>query len=265
MGDGMDLIPQSRFHVRRITAQYLPAGMLFIGLLVVWEVYVEVAKLPPYILPAPTKILQVIWESRDILLRHTWITLGEILVGFILAMGAGLSLGIAIVYSQVLEKVLYPLVIASQTIPVFAIAPLLIIWFGYGLAPKVFMAAIIAFFPLVVNTVDGLRSVDLELLNLMKTLKATPWQLFLKIRFPAALPFIFSGMRVAVAVSVIGAVFGEWVGSDIGLGFLMKRSNAQLRTDLLFAAIIVLSVLGVGLFALVTVLERFCLPWRVRK
>lgn len=221
--------------------------------------------MPAYILPSPTTIFQVTWESRSILLSHTWVTLGEILIGFFLAFISGFSLAIGIVYSPILEKFLYPLVIASQTIPVFAIAPLLIIWFGYGLMPKVIMAAIIAFFPLVVNTVDGLRAVDVELLNLMKTLKATSWQLFSKIRFPAALPFIFSGIRVAMAVSVIGAVIGEWVGSDVGLGFLMKRSNAQLRTDLLFASIVILSALGVGLFVLVTLLERICLPWRVKQ
>jgi ABC-type nitrate/sulfonate/bicarbonate transport system permease component len=250
--------------VRKLLTSYLAPGALFALLLAGWEAYVRIFKIPPYILPSPTRILKVMGESSDMLLHHTWITLGEIMAGFFLAFVTGLALAIAIVYSRVLEKVLYPLIIASQTIPVFAIAPLLIIWFGYGLIPKVVMAAIIAFFPLVVNTVDGLRSVDVELLNLMQTLKATSWQLFRKIRFPAALPFIFSGVRVAIAVSVIGAVFGEWVGSDVGLGFLMKRSNAQLRTDLLFAAIVVLSILGVGLFALVTVLERICLPWRVK-
>jgi ABC-type nitrate/sulfonate/bicarbonate transport system permease component len=241
---------------------YLPSGILFLLFLLGWEVYIRASKIPVYILPSPIRILRVLWEFKEVLLYNTWITLGEILVGFLLAFIVGFSLAVAIVYSRVLEKVLYPLIIASQTIPVFAIAPLLIIWFGYGLIPKVVMAAIIAFFPLVVNTVDGLRSVDSELLNLMKTLKATSWQLFSKIRFPAALPFIFSGVRVAIAVCVIGAVFGEWVGADIGLGFLMKRSNAQLRTDLLFACMVVLSFLGVGLFVLVTILERICLPWR---
>jgi ABC-type nitrate/sulfonate/bicarbonate transport system permease component len=152
-------------------------------------------------------------------------------------------------------------VIASQTVPVIAIAPLLIVWFGYDMMPKVVMTALIAFFPVVVNTVDGLEATDPDLLDLMRLLQADWWQTFRKARFPAALPFIFSGLKIAAAVSVIGAVIGEWVGADRGLGFLMIRANAQLRTDLIFASITILSAMGILLFLAVCALERIGMPW----
>ena len=177
-------------------------------------------------------------------------------------MVVGITLAFLIFHSTTMERTLYPLIVASQTIPVFAIAPLLIVWFGYGLLSKVVMATLIVFFPIVVNTVDGLRSVDQDIVNLMRILKASRWQILWKVRIPGALPFIFSGIKIGVAVSVIGAVIGEWVGSQAGLGFLMIHANAQLRIDLIFAAIVYLSVMAIGLFALTSFVEWLALPWR---
>ena len=163
--------------------------------------------------------------------------------------------------SRTLERALYPFVIASQMVPIIVIAPLLLIWVGYGLAPKVIVVALTAFFPIVVNMVDGLQSVDPDAVNLLRTMGASRWQIFVKVQVPASLPFLFSGTRVAMAVSVIGAIIGEWVGSSQGLGYLMIRSKPQFLTERVFAAIVVLSVMGVALFVLVGVVEKLAIPW----
>jgi len=174
----------------------------------------------------------------------------------------GVIVAVLIDTSSLLERSLYPLVVISQTVPIPALAPLLLIWFGYGLLPKVLVTALIAFFPIAVNTVDGLRSTDGEVLRLLRTLGAGRWTRFRLARLPSALPFLFSGARIGVAVSVIGAVFGELVGASAGLGYLMTRAAADFLTARVFAAIVVLGLIGIGLFALVALAERLFLPWR---
>ncbi len=240
---------------------YATPALLLLFFLVLWQAAVAVFALPHYILPSPILVFQTLGQSWDILLVHAGRTLVEVLAGFGAALAAGFVLAIGITYSRALRRALYPLVIASQTIPVIAIAPLLVVWFGYDMMPKVVMTALIAFFPVVVNTVDGLEATDPDLLDLMRLLQADWWQTFRKARFPAALPFIFSGLKIAAAISVIGAVIGEWVGADRGLGFLMIRANAQLRTDLIFASIVILSAMGILLFLAVCALERISMPW----
>jgi ABC-type nitrate/sulfonate/bicarbonate transport system permease component len=153
-------------------------------------------------------------------------------------------------------------VIGSQTIPVFAIAPLLVLWFGYGLPSKVVMAALIVFFPIVVNTLDGLKGADSDAVNLLRILRANRWQILWKVRGPSALPFIFSGCRIGISVSTIGAIIGEWVGSKEGLGYLMLHANAQLQISLIFASLIYLTILGVSLFYFVVLMERWVMPWK---
>ncbi len=239
----------------------LPTGVIA-GLLGLWEAAVRIWTIPPYILPAPSRIAELIVTEQSLLWSQTWITLGEVLAGFLVALVVGIALALMIFKSPVLERALYPLIIGSQTIPVFAIAPLLIVWFGYGMLSKIVMTALIVFFPIVVNTVDGLRAADEDAINLLRVMKATDWQIMRKVRIPSALPFIFSGAKIGVAISAIGAVIGEWVGSTGGLGFLMIHANAQLRVDLIFAAIGYLSVLAVALFLLISVLEWYSLPWR---
>ena len=164
--------------------------------------------------------------------------------------------------SKIMERAILPLLVASQTIPVFAVAPLLILWFGYGLGSKVVMTAIIVFFPITINTVRGLKSVDQDTLALFTILEARPWQVFIKVRIPQCLPFLFTGLKIAVTVSLIGAVIGEWVGAKEGLGFLMVQANAQLKVELVFAAIFYLSLIGTGLYLLTAALERLLIPWR---
>src|SRR5699024_350074 len=156
----------------------------------------------------------------------------------------------------------YPLLIASQTIPMVVLAPLFLIWFGYGLLPKVLITALVAYFPLAVNTVDGLKSTDRDLIKLLTSMGSSRWQLFRLAKVPSALPLIFGGARISVAFSVIGAVFGEFVGAKAGLGYLMDRSAPQFETPRVFACIVILAAMGVGLFTLVSLVERLALPWR---
>lgn len=241
--------------------QWLPATLIVFALLGIWEGYVRLFDVQQWLLPAPTVIAQTIGEDSQLLLGHAWVTLEEVLMGFALALVSGVVIAVGIGLSRTLERAIYPFVIASQTIPVIAIAPLLLIWIGYGLTPKILVVALIAFFPIVVNTVDGLRSVDPDSVSLMRTLGANRWQIFWKVQMPTALPMLFSGARVAIAVSVIGAVIGEWVGSSQGLGYLMIRSKPQFLTERIFAAIAILSAMGILLFVLVGVVEKFAIPW----
>ena len=238
-----------------------PAGLIGATLLV-WEVWVRLAETPRWLLPPPSLIGRTLVDDRALLLRHGRVTLLEVVLGFALALLVGLLVGAAIDASPTLERALYPLVIASQTVPIPALAPLLLIWFGYGLFPKILVTALIGFFPIVVNTVDGLRASDRDILALLRTLGANRWTRFRLAKVPSALPFVFSGARIAVAVCVIGAVFAELVGSSAGLGYLLTRSAAQFLTARVFASIVLLALLGMGLFGLVALAERLLLPWR---
>lgn len=245
---------------RALTVVLPLSVLLAIGL--VWEAAVRAFEIPSYILPGPGKILAVMWLRLDLLVFHALITLLEIALGFLAALVLGVGLAVAIYASRTVERSLLPLVIASQTIPVFAIAPLLILWFGYGIGSKVVMTTVIVFFPIVIATVQGLRAADPDTVALLRILEASPQQIFFKVRVPQALPFIFSGLKIGVAVSVIGAVIGEWVGAQRGLGYLMIHANAQLQVELVFASIGFLSLMGVGLYGLVSGLERVLIPWR---
>jgi len=247
----------------RLLNTVLPVVLLVV-LGLCWEASVHFFKIPVYMLPGPWKILKVMWQRMDLLAFHALVTLIEIGLGFLAALVLGLTLAILIHSSRILERAFLPLIISSQTVPVFAIAPLLILWFGYGIGSKVVMTAIIVFFPIVINTVEGLKAADPDTLALLKILEATPWQVFFKVRVPQALPFVFSGVKIGVAVSVIGAVIGEWVGARQGLGYLMIHANAQLQVELVFAAIFWLSLMGIGLYGIVMVLERVLVPWRGR-
>ena len=246
----------------RTVRRWLPALIIVLGILVVWEAYVRIFDVQTWLLPAPSAIGVALIEDAGLLRRHTGVTLSEIMVGFALALASGVLLAAAIGISRTLERALYPFIIASQTIPIIVIAPMLLIWVGYGLAPKVIVVALISFFPIVVNMVDGLKSVDRDMVNLMRTLGANRRQIFFKVQVPTSLPYLFSGMRVAIAVSVIGAVIGEWVGSSEGLGYLMLRSKPQFLTERVFASIVILSVMGIALFASVGIIQRLAIPWQ---
>lgn len=245
----------------RVTRILAPTGVLM-TLVLLWELAVYLNNTPRWMLPAPSDIARSFRDDWSMLLMHTRVTLTEVLIGFGIAVAAGLLTGVAIDSSRIIERALYPLLIASQTIPMVVLAPLFLIWFGYGLLPKVLITALVAYFPLAVNTVDGLKSTDRELLKLMVSMGASKWQIFRLAKVPSALPLIFSGARISVAVSVIGAVFGEFVGARAGLGYLMDRSAPQFETPRVFACIVILAVMGVSLFLIVSLIERIALPWR---
>jgi ABC-type nitrate/sulfonate/bicarbonate transport system permease component len=236
--------------------------LLLAAMLGIWEVAVRVNDTPKWMLPPPSAIVESFRTDWRMLAEHTWVTLIEVLLGFGLALVTGIAVGVAIDSSIVLRRAIYPLIIASQTIPMVALAPLMLIWFGYGLMPKILITALIGFFPIAVNTVDGLRSGDREMLALLRSMGSSAWQRFRMVRIPASLPLIFSGARIAITFCVIGAVFGELVGSSRGLGYLMERSAAQFQTSRVFACIVILALMGIGLFSLIALIERIALPWR---
>ncbi len=227
-----------------------------------WEFIVRLRDTPRWFLPPPSAVVSALFDSRQLLLHHTLITLEEVAVGFALSFFLGVAFALAIASSQLVERAFYPFVIASQAIPIIALAPILLIWFGYGLTPKVIVVALICFFPIVVNTVDGLRSVDPELIDLLRSMGASSWTTYQVVRIPWSLPYLFSGMRIAAAVSVIGALIGEWVGSSAGLGYFMIRSAGQFATARVFAAVLVSALLGLSMFGIVSLLERLLLPWQ---
>ena len=244
--------------LRRWSLPLLLLALFFVA----WEIAVLVSDTPAWMLPKPSPVWEAFRDNRELLWRHTRVTLVEVLLGFGFALVVGVAIGILIDTSTIVERALYPLIIASQTIPMVVLAPLLLIWFGYGLAPKIIVAALIAFFPITVSTVDGLRSADREVMSMLRAFGASRWERFRMAKLPAALPAIFSGARIGIAVSVIAAVFGELVGASEGLGYLMQRDSSQFLTARVFASIFILALMGVGLFGLIGLLERLLLPWR---
>ncbi len=234
-----------------------------LGLIVaVWELFIIVTGEPEYVLPPLHRIVETgIVHATDRFLPNAWVTLVEMLVGFGLGVTAGLVLGTMIFHSRLLRQALLPIVISTQAIPVIAIAPILILWFGFGMTPKVIVVALISFFPVCVNTISGLASVEMDAINLMRSFGANERQLFSKVRFPAALPFIFTGVKNAAAISAIGAIVGEWVGAHEGLGPVMIAANAGFKTAVVFAAIFYLAFMAISLFLLVGLVERIVMPW----
>jgi len=244
---------------------FLPALLIILSLVLSWEFCVYIFDIQKWLLPSPSSVLKDLINNPIIFLNHTYVTLIEIFIGFMLAVIIGILLASLIVMFNIVEKSLYPLLIASQTIPIIVIAPILLVWIGYGLLPKVIVVALISFFPIVVNTVDGMKSIDRDLLNLLRTMGANKWQIFTKIRIPNCLPFFFSGARVAATLSVIGAVIGEWVGASEGLGYLMIRSKPLFLTERVFVAIFILSLIGILLFLLLLIIEKLSIPWANNK
>ncbi|MBM3253444.1 MAG: ABC transporter permease [Candidatus Omnitrophica bacterium] len=235
--------------------KHLPSLLTLIFLLLLWQWLVDILKIPGYILPSPLEIISEIIQKKQYLIRHSLITLIEILTGFALGMLIAFIISLGILYSKIMEKVIYPLLIFTQVTPKIAIAPLFLIWFGYGLLPKIVVTALVAFFPIIINTVKGLKSIDMELADLMYSLSATKRQILNKIRIPSSLPYVFAGLKVSISLSVIGAIVGEFVGADRGLGYIIMISNANLETAQVFACLIILSIMGVGLFLAICLIE----------
>jgi NitT/TauT family transport system permease protein len=230
-------------------------------IVVAWQLYTHFFAINRIVLPSPLDILQASAAHWDALLRETWPTFLESVLGFLLAVIIGIPFAVCVASSRVLNLTLYPILIATQSIPKVAIAPIILVWFGLGMQSKLVIAFLVAFFPIVVDTAAGIRATPPGLLELARSLQASPLQVFLKIQFPAALPFIFAGAKVAVTLAVIGAVIGEFVGSMSGLGNLLLTANSQLDSPLAWAALIWLSALGILLFGAVAAAERIAMPW----
>jgi putative hydroxymethylpyrimidine transport system permease protein len=250
--------------------RWLPPLAIVLALLGAWElaarldVIADALKLEPFLVPSPSEIAQALWQDRGLLTDNAWVTLQEVLAGFALSVAAGVSFAIVLHLSPTLRRAFYPLLVASQTVPIVVVAPILVVWFGFGIGPKLAIIALICFFPITVNTLDGLRSIDPDAIRMMRTLDAGRWQLLARLEAPTALPYFFSGAKIAVAVAVIGAVFGEWAGSSEGLGHLMLNASAQLLTARLFAAVVILSFFAIALFGLLSLLERRIAWWGPR-
>ncbi|WP_265520413.1 ABC transporter permease [Oerskovia flava] len=250
--------------VALVSASWRPVGVLLL-LFAGWWFVAWRELVPAYLVPAPGAVWDTMVADWAMLLEHTWVTTVETVIGFLLAAVIGVATAVLLVYSKTAEKSLYPLILFAQVIPKIAIAPILVVWFGFGMTPKIILAVLIAFFPVVVSAVAGLRSVDPELLELSATMGASRWKTFRKIRFPGALPQLMSGLKVAVTLAVVGAVVGEFVGADRGLGYVLLLASGNLDAPLLFADLILMSLIGVVLFLLVELAERLLIPWHASR
>lgn len=236
--------------------------LIAIVLLCVWELTCRAFNVPDFILPTPLQILKAAVFQAAILLPNAGTTALEILIGILISLVVSVPLSIAMFAHPSVENALAPFLVASQAVPVFAVAPLLVVWLGYGIASKVLMAAVIIFFPITVNLLEGFKSCDLEYRNLFQLMGAGFWKTLRLLYWPWALPHFFAGLKVGVSVATIGAVIGEWVGSQQGLGYLMIQANARLNVDMVFAAILWLSGMGLSLWILVGFLERKVISWK---
>jgi putative hydroxymethylpyrimidine transport system permease protein len=227
----------------------------------VWELVVRAAHVPDYLFPAPSAIASALNSDASLLARATLVTLREIVLGYLIAVVFALVVAVVLHFSGALRQAVLPVLIFSQTVPTVVLAPVLGILLGYGIAPKLVVVAIVCFFPIVVNAVDGLRSAEPELVLMMRTLHGDKLAIFRRVEVPGALPAVFSGARIAASYAAVAAVFGEWAGSSAGLGFVMLQAQPALLTARIFAAVLILSALALGLYALVSVAERLLVPW----
>ncbi len=227
-----------------------------------WDLLANALGIEPFLIPAPTEIAASIGDNWHLLVDNAWVTLQEVLAGFAVALLIGVGFALLLHSSRLLRRAFYPLIIASQTVPIIVVAPILVVWFGFGIGPKVGIIALICFFPITVNMLDGLESVEPAQRKMMRSLGAGRTQILSRLELPASLPYTVSGAKIAIAIAVIGAVFGEWAGADQGLGHLMLVDNAQLEVPRLFAAIFVLSAMAMLLFGAVSLLERRWGWWR---
>lgn len=245
----------------------LPAALL-LALVGLWQLaastgaLADVLGVESFLVPSPAEIGAALWENRSLLAEDAWVTLQEVLLGFLIGLVAGLAFAVLLRLSDTLRLAFYPLLIASQAVPIVVFAPILVIWFGFGIGPKLAIVALVCFFPIAVATADGLRAVDPEAAKMMRTLDASRWQLLWRVEAPTALPSFFSGARIAAVFAPIGAVFGEWAGADSGLGHLILLDNGQLETAREFAAAALLVAIALALFALLALAERRVVTWR---
>ncbi len=245
----------------RSLVSVLPALLLGLAIVVAWEAYARASGVRPQVLPAPSRVLAEGWAFRDLIWTHTLPTLRETALGFSLAILVGTLTACAIDFSTIVRRALYPVLVASQAIPVVAVAPLLVLWFGFGVLPKALVVALVTFFPITVGWVDGFAATERAASNLLRSMGASRWQVFRLARMPGALPSFFSGLRIAITYAVVGAIFAEYVGAKSGLGIFMQLQQNSFRTDLVMAAVVVTAAISVTLFLATYAVERAAIPW----
>jgi ABC-type nitrate/sulfonate/bicarbonate transport system permease component len=247
---------------RRVLRRVGPPLAFALLVLGAWQLYVALSGISESVLPSPLEVARAVVGDRGTLAPSAWTTLSEILIGYGVAIVVGIALAVAVASSVLVERAAYPWLVISQLVPVPAVAALVAVWTGFGLGSKVLVVALVSFFPIAVNAIDGLRATEPDLLDLLATLGAGRWQRLRLARAPSALPYLFSGLRVAAVLSVIGAVFAEWVGSyQTGLGYLILTYNNETATPDEFAAVVLLALIGIALFGAVGLIERVALPW----
>lgn len=257
--------PYSRAPLAHWLRRAFPATATFILLLILWQVATVVFHIPSYSLPSPTDIAAVMVDQWRSLAENSFVTLLESAAGLGLSIVVGVPLGIVVVYSPLFERIFYPFLVASQAIPKVALAPILVVWLGFGLLPKVLIAFFIAFFPIVMNTVVGISRTPPEMIHLMRSLGASSIQILVRIQMPSASPYIFAGIKVAAAFAVVGAIVGEFIAANSGLGYLQLVADNNFQTPLLFGTLVVLSIMGIAFFYLVSLAEMLCLPRPLRQ
>ena len=246
---------------RLLLSAWMRPILLIVILLVVWDLTIRIFRIPPYLIPAPEGVVKQLFVEWPRLWRESLVTTYATLGGFALSIAFGIPMALMIAYSRTIESFVYPLLVFSQSVPKIAIAPLFVVWFGFGIIPKVICAFMLGFFPIVVSTVVGFKSVDPDMLDLARSMKASRLATFIRISLPQALPSIFAGLKVSVTLAVVGAVVGEFVGSNSGIGYLLQIANGNFDLPLMFAALTVLSAIGVLLFVAVDMVERLMIPW----
>jgi len=249
--------------VRAWMAKRLAAGAIFLVLFVAWEWAVVLFGIKEYLLPPPSKVWTEFLRRYDTVMASALVTTQEIVVGYLVSIVVSVPLALAVAYSRFMENAVYPVIVFLQIIPKIAIAPLFIIWFGFGFGPKVLIVFLLSFFPIVVSSIAGFKSTDPDIMDFARTTGASGWKLFTRIRLPQALPHIFTGLKVGAALSATAAVVAEFVASDKGLGYLLLQYNGQLDTPMVFATIVLLSVIGLLVYYAVELVERFTIPWHV--
>lgn len=234
-----------------------------LGFLVAWQLVVVIYKMPAYLLPTPTEIAHVFFARLPELIHHGWVTVYEMIAGYALAVAVAVPLAIAITSSRAFNELVMPTMLFFQIVPKVAIAPLFLVWFGVGATPKILVAFLISFFPIVIDAAVGLRSMSPEMHDLARSMGATRFQVFSQFRLPTSLPYLFSGLKVAATLAIAGTVVGEFVGADRGLGYLLLVTNSNLETPMMFATIVALTAIGFVFYYMVELLENFLIPWHV--
>lgn len=247
--------------LRFINAPWLKPFIFLVLIVVAWDITIRVFKIPPYQIPAPKDVIVTLWQEGPMLLREAWPTTVATVWGFLLSAAFGIPVAMLIAGSRTVESYVYPLLVFSQSIPKIAIAPLFVVWFGFGMLPKVLSAFLLGFFPVVVSAVQGFKSVEPDMMDLARSMEANRWQIFRMVSLPHAMPSIFAGLKVSITLAVVGAVVGEFVGSNYGIGFVLQRSIGNFELPTMFAALVVLALIGVILFWILDVIERLAIPW----